>query len=324
MRAITCFQHGSPDLLQLTEQPTPEPGRGEVRIAVRACGVNFPDILMLAGRYQIQPELPFTPGAELAGSVDALGDGVTSLQVGQRVLALCGHGAMAEQVCVAAERVRPIPDAMSYETAAGFLLTYSTSWHALKQRAQLKAGETLLVLGAAGGVGLTAVELGKVAGATVIAAASSEEKLELARDYGASQCINYNEESLQQRVKEITAGRGADVIYDPVGGDLFDQCLRSIAWNGRILVIGFASGSIQKIPANLPLLKGSSIVGVFWGRFAETEPAAQSENLGELLEYFVAGRLRPYISKVFSLSDASAAFNYLAERRATGKVIVRL
>ncbi|MEQ8205820.1 MAG: NADPH:quinone oxidoreductase family protein [Woeseia sp.] len=324
MRAISCIEHGTPDTLQLTELPTPEPGPGEVRIAVRACGVNFPDILMIAGRYQIQPELPFTPGAELAGVVDAIGDGVSGVQIGQRVLALSGHGAMAEQVCVAAGRVLPIPDEMNFDIAAGFLLTYSTSWHALKQRAQIQAGETLLVLGAAGGVGLTAVELGNVAGATVIAAASTNEKLQLAKQYGASHGINYSEESLQERVKEITAGKGVDVIYDPVGGELFDQCLRSIAWKGRILVIGFASGLIQKIPANLPLLKGSSVVGVFWGRFAESEPAAQAANIAELLEHFAAGKLRPYVSKVFSLAEASAAFNYLAERKATGKVIVRL
>ncbi len=324
MQAVICNQHGTPDQLTIEDRPEPVAAAGEVCIAVRACGVNFPDVLMVAGRYQMQPDLPFTPGAEFSGDIIAVGDGVKGLQVGQRVLAMCGFGAMAEQVSIAAARVMPIPDAMSYEQAAGFILTYCTSYHALKQRGKIQPGETLLVLGAAGGVGLTAVELGRLAGAKVIAAASSAEKLELARSYGATEGINYSCESLSERVKELTGGKGADVIYDPVGGELFDQCLRSVAWNGRILIIGFASGSIQKIPANLPLLKGSSVVGVFWGRFAETEPAAQQENTHELLQHFANGELRPHVSQVFPLAAAAEALQCLADRRAQGKVIIKI
>ncbi|MGB5740548.1 MAG: NADPH:quinone oxidoreductase family protein [Woeseia sp.] len=324
MRALVCHKHGTPADLELREWPDPTPAAGEVRVAVKAAGINFPDVLMIAGRYQVQPEMPFIPGAEFAGEVIEVGSGVTHLQPGQRILAMCGNGAIAEQICVPAKQVLPIPGSMSWEQAAGFILTYSTSHHALKQRAQLRAGETLLVTGAAGGVGLTAVELGHLAGAKVIAAASSQEKLDLAKSYGATEFINYRDDSLLERLKEITGGKGADVIYDPVGGELFDQLLRGVAWNGRILVIGFASGTIQKIPANLPLLKGSSIVGVFWGRFAETEPAAQAENTRELLAHFAEGKLRPHVSQVFAFEDAAAAIACLAERRAMGKVIVTI
>lgn len=324
MQAVICSQHGTPDTLEVKEWPDPAPTAGQVRISVRACGVNFPDVLMIAGRYQFQPDLPFIPGAEFAGEVTELGEGVRGLAVGQRVLAMCGHGAFAESVCVDARRVMPIPDAMDFATAAGFTLTYCTSWHALKQRGNLRKDETLLVLGAAGGVGLTAVELGALTGARVIAAASTADKLELAGQYGATEFINYKEEKLADRVKELTDGKGADVIYDPVGGELFDDCLRAVAWNGRILVIGFAAGTIQKIPANLPLLKGSSVVGVFWGRFAETEPAAQAENTRELLQFFAEGKLRPHVSERFALADAPAAIAHLAERKAKGKVIIEI
>lgn len=324
MRAVICSQHGLPADLTVGEMPDPVLAPGDVRIAVRACGVNYPDVLMIAGRYQVQPDLPFVPGAEISGEIVEVGTDVRGLAVGMRVLALVGHGGMAEQACVPASRVIPVPDSMSDEVAAGFLLTYCTSCHALKQRAALQAGETLLVLGAAGGVGLTAVELGRLAGATVIAAASTDAKLELARSYGAEHGINYSTESLRDRVRELTGGKGADVIYDPVGGPLFDQCLRSVAWNGRILVIGFASGEIQQIPANLPLLKGASVVGVFWGRFTEMEPEAQAANTRELLEHVAAGRLRPHISAEFPLGDGASALAMLAERRATGKVIVKI
>jgi NADPH2:quinone reductase len=324
MRAVLCERHGGPEELTVTDIDSPELQPGQVRIRVRACGVNFPDVLMIAGRYQIQPELPFVPGAEFAGDIVEIAAGVKGLHPGQRVLAMCGHGAMAEEACVAAHTVVPIPDAMDYITAAGFLLTYGTSWHALKQRAGLSAGETLLVLGAAGGVGLAAVELGTVVGSTVIAAASSAAKLELAARHGATRFIDYGRENLRERVREITGGRGADVIYDPVGGDLFDHCLRSIAWKGRILVVGFAGGDIQKIPANLPLLKGCSIVGVFWGRFAELEPEAQALNTRELLELYAQGRLKPHISHVFPLSQAADALRQLLERRAMGKLVVEI
>ena len=324
MRAIICCRHGEPAALEYGHLPEPALGEGQVRIGVRACGVNYPDVLMIAGRYQVQPELPFAPGAELSGDILECGPGVRGLATGQRVLALTGHGAMAEQVCVDASRVLPIPDDMSYETAAGFLLAYGTACHALKQRAALAAGETLLVTGAAGGVGLCAVELGRVMGATVIAAASSADKLEIARQHGATHVVNYAEESLRDRTRELTEGRGADVIFDPVGGELFDQCLRSIAWNGRILVIGFAAGSIQAIPANLPLLKGCSVVGVFWGRFVEKEPAVHAENVRELLAHVAAGRLRPHVSEVLPLERGAEALARLAERRAVGKVVVRV
>ncbi|MBT8097978.1 MAG: NADPH:quinone oxidoreductase family protein [Woeseia sp.] len=324
MRALVCHKHGTAADLELRDWPDPSIEPNEIRIAVKACGINFPDVLMIAGRYQVQPDLPFIPGAELAGEIIEVGDAVKNFTVGQRVLAMCGHGAVAEQICVPAEAALLIPENMSWEQAAGFILTYSTSYHALKQRAQLQPGETLLVTGAAGGVGLTAVELGHLAGAKVIAAASSQEKLDLAAEYGAAELINYSDESLLDRLREITGGKGADVIYDPVGGDLFDQLLRGIAWNGRILVIGFAAGDIQKIPANLPLLKGSSVVGVFWGRFAKTEPAAQAENTRELLAHFAAGQLRPHVSQVFTFDKAADAIACLAERRAMGKVIVKI
>lgn len=324
MRAVLCERHGTPDELVIGDIERPELEPGQVRIRVRACGVNFPDVLMVAGRYQVQPDLPFVPGAEFAGDIIDVGEGVNGLETGQRVLAMCGYGAMAEEACVAAGTVIPIPDSMDYRTAAGFLLTYSTSYHALRQRAGLSAGDTLLVLGAAGGVGLTAVELGAAAGANVLAAASSAEKLALAERYGATSLIDYSRERLKHRVREITDGHGADVIYDPVGGKLFDDCLRSVAWNGRILVVGFAAGDIQQIPANLPLLKGASVVGVFWGRFAEREPEAQAMNTRELLGLYDNGQLKPHISKVFPLEEAAAALKMLAERRAMGKVIVEI
>jgi NADPH2:quinone reductase len=324
LKAILCKAYGTPDDLVLEDIAEPELADGQVRISVKACGVNFPDVLMIAGKYQMQPPMPFSPGAEISGDILEVGAGVTRLQVGQRVLALCGHGGMAEQVCVDANAVIPIPDDMDYPTAAGFILTYGTSYHALKQRADLQAGESLLVLGAAGGVGIAAVELGTHMGARVIAAASTADKLALAKKYGAVEGINYVESSLKDAVKAITEGAGVDVIFDPVGGPLFDDCLRSIAWKGRILVIGFASGDIPSIPANLPLLKGSSIVGVFWGRFAEREPTAHITNTMELLQMFSDGIVKPHISDQFALEDASDALRALAERRAMGKVVVNI
>lgn len=322
MKAILCKEYGTPDDLVIEETAAPELAEGQVRISVRACGVNFPDVLMIAGKYQIQPPMPFSPGAEISGDILEVGDSVTRLKAGQRVLALCGHGGMAEQVCVDANAVIPISDDMDYPTAAGFILTYGTSYYALKQRAALQPGETLLVLGAAGGVGIAAVELGAHMGANVIAAASSAEKLALAKEYGATEGINYLESSLKDKVKALTGGAGADVIFDPVGGPLFDDCLRSVAWNGRILVIGFASGEIPSIPANLPLLKGSSIVGVFWGRFAEREPKAHIANTMALLKMFSDGIVKPHISEQFEFEAAADALRSLAERRAMGKVVV--
>ena len=324
MKAILCKAFGTPDELVLEDVAEPELRDGQVRISVKSCGVNFPDVLMIAGKYQMQPPMPFSPGAEISGDVLEVGKGVTRLQAGQRILALCGHGGMAEQVCVDANAVIPIPDDMDYPTAAGFILTYGTSYHALKQRADIKAGETLLVLGAAGGVGIAAVELGSHMGARVIAAASTTEKLALAKEYGAVEGINYVDGSLKDKVKELTGGAGADVIFDPVGGPLFDDCLRSVAWNGRILVIGFASGNIPSIPANLPLLKGISIVGVFWGRFAEREPKAHISNTMELLQMFSDGIVKPHISDQFDLQAAADALRALAERRVLGKVVINI
>lgn len=324
MKAILCKKYGSPDDLVLTDIDSPDIGDTEVRISVRACGINFPDVLMIAGKYQVQPPMPFTPGAEVSGTVIETGDKVKHLRVGQRVLALCGHGGLAEQVCVNAHAVITIPDTLDYPSAAAFMLTYGTSYHALKQRAAIQRGETLLVLGAAGGVGLAAVELGAQMGATVIAAASSAEKLALAEKYGATHCIDYTHNGIKDAVKKLTDGRGVDVIFDPVGGPLFEECLRSVAWNGRVLVVGFASGEIPSLPANLPLLKGCSVVGVFWGSFTQHEPAVHRRNSEYLLELAGNGQLQPHISAQFDLADAAAAINTLAERRALGKIVVNL
>jgi NADPH2:quinone reductase len=324
VKAIVCKNYGPPENLLVEDVPSPQLEPNQVRIAVKACGVNFPDFLIIAGLYQVKPSLPFTPGAELSGEIIEVGGDVEHLLPGQRILAMTQYGCMAEEVCVNAAAVMPIPDSMEYETAAGFILTYGTAYHALKQRGQLQANETLLVLGAAGGVGLAAVELGTTMGAKVIAAASSDDKLALAKEYGATHVINYAENGIKNAVKEFSRGRGADVIVDPVGGDLFDDCLRSVAWNGRILVIGFAGGKIQSIPANLPLLKGSSIVGVFWGRFTEQQPARHLANTKELLALFVTGKLRPHISRTFPLEEAATAIRCLADRRALGKVVITI
>ena len=324
MKALLCKEHGPPESLVLEDVAAPTPGEGEIRIAIRACGVNYPDILMIAGTYQVRPSLPFSPGFELAGEILEVSDAVTGLQPGQRVAATSTCGAMAEEICVPAESAMPIPDAMDFETAAGFILTYGTSYHALKQRAQLKPGEKLLVLGAGGGVGLTAVELGNLMGAEVYAAASSQEKLDLAASRGAAHLINYAEAGLKEQVRELTGGKGVDVIYDPVGGELFDDCLRSIAWGGRILIIGFAAGTIPSIPANLPLLKGSSVVGVFWGSFVEKEPEESRQNMRELLAWYEQDKLNPCISRTYPLEHAAEAMTALAERQATGKLVVTI
>ena len=324
MKAALCKELGPPESLVIEDIPEPNLGPGQVRIAVKACGVNYPDVLLMQGKYQIKPELPFAPGGEISGDVIEVADGVRNVAVGQRVLAMSGYGGMVEQVCLPAVAVVPIPDSMDYPTGAGFILTYGTSYHALKQRANLQADETLVVLGASGGVGLAAVELGNLMGARVIAAASSAEKLALAQEYGASELINYSEESLKTKVKELTGGKGADVIYDPVGGPLFDDCMRSVAWKGRVLVVGFASGEIPKVPVNLALLKGCQIVGVFWGNFTQKESAVHIENTLELIAYFEQQKLKPHISQTFDLEHAGSAIKTLADRRAKGKVVVTL
>ncbi len=324
MKALLCKEHGTADTLVVDDVPPPPLGDGEVRIAVRACGVNYPDNLIIAGKYQVQPPLPFSPGFELAGEILEVGPGVTRLQTGQRVAATSMGGGMAEQICVPASNVVPIPPAMDFATAAGFIITYGTSYHALKQRARLEAGESLLVLGAGGGVGLTAVELGSLMGAVVIAAASSEDKLALAKSRGATHLVNYSQTRLKDAVMQLTSGAGLDVVYDPVGGELFDDCLRSVDWGGRILVIGFASGIIPSIPANLPLLKGLSIVGVFWGSFAQRDPVTNRENMQTLLNWYEDGKLNPCIAETYTLDEAPIAMTALLERRAKGKLVVTL
>jgi len=323
MRAVVCRELGTADKLELvSDWPAPRPGPGEVLIEVKAAGLNFPDVLMIQGKYQYQPDMPFVPGAEFAGVVTAAGEGVSRYQPGDKVVSMGLSGAFAEQVAANENAVFPMPDGLSFEQAAGVSITYFTSYHALKQRANIQAGETLLVLGAAGGVGTTAVELGKLMGAKVIASASSDEKLALCRQLGADQVINYSEVSLKDAVRELTDGRGVDVVYDPVGGDYTEPAVRSMAWNGRYLVIGFASGSIPEIPLNLTLLKGCSIVGVFWGRFSGEQPAENLKNVEELWALFAAGKLNPMITDLFPVEQFEDAFNCLVERKARGKVIL--
>lgn len=322
MKALVCVEHGPPEKLVVQDLPAPEPGKGEVRIAMKAAGVNFPDVLIIQNLYQFKPPLPFSPGGEAAGIVDAVGEGVTRFKVGDKVIAMIGNGAFREQFVADEGRVIPMAGDMPFDVAAGFTMTYGTSHHALKQRARLQPGETLLVLGAAGGVGLAAVELGKLMGAKVIAAASSEEKLALCREYGADETINYSTEDLKDRVKELTKGRGVDVIYDPVGDKYAEPAFRSIAWNGRYLVVGFAAGEIPKLPLNLPLIKGGSIVGVFWGAFTAHEPQLHQENMAELIRWFGEGKLKPHVSGHFPLERGAEAIRQLMDRKAKGKVII--
>lgn len=323
MKAIQCVTWGMPDQLVLAELPLPEPQAGEVRIRVAAAGVNFPDALIVQKKYQLQPPLPFIPGTEVAGSVDAVGEGVRHLGKGDRVMAFVGLGGFAQFVCAPAAMTIALPTAVSDEAAAAFTLTYATSHHALFDRAQLKAGETLLVLGAGGGVGLAAVELGKLAGARVIAAASSDEKLAAARTHGADETINYLSADLRESIKALTAGKGADVIYDPVGGPLTEAALRSIAWRGRLLVVGFAQGEIPAIPANLLLLKGAAAVGVFWGDFAKREPKANAAMLTELFTWLAQGKLRPHVSWVATLAETPRVLEALLARKLVGKAVIR-
>jgi len=325
MRALLCKEHGMADKLELVDDwPEPQAGKGEIVIDIKAAGLNFPDVLIIQGKYQFQPEMPFIPGGECAGDVIAVGEGVERYKVGDKVIAMTGHGCFCEQIAVNQLAVMPMPEGLDYKQAAGVAVTYFTTYHALKQRAQLQEGETMLVLGAAGGVGSTAVELGKLMGAKVIAAASSEEKLALCRELGADETINYSEEDLKARVKELTGGKGVDVVYDPVGGDYTEPALRGMAWNGRYLVIGFASGPIPEIPLNLTLLKGCSIVGVFWGRFTGEEPAVHLQNIKDLWTLFAEGKLKPAINDVFPLEAYEQAYEVMTERRARGKVILTL
>jgi NADPH2:quinone reductase len=322
MKAIICNQFGFPESLTFGELPDPKPVKNQILIAVEACGVNFPDVLIIQNKYQFKPELPFSPGGEVAGKVIELGEGVTQFHLGQSVLALCGWGGFAEKVVVDVDRVFAMPPGLSPEIAATTLYTYGTSFHALKDRAKLQEGETLLVLGAAGGVGLAAVELGKLMGAKVIAAASTDEKLELCREKGASEIINYTSEDLKSRIKELTGGKGVDVIYDPVGGDFTEAALRGIAWKGRYLVVGFANGEIPKIPMNLPLLKGCAILGVFWGQFSKLESKQSFQNIAQLVQWIKAGKIEQHISKRYSLEESPKALQALLDRKMLGKGVV--
>ena len=322
MRALTCQNFDQPETLTVQTQPDPTPGPGEVVLEVKAAGVNYPDALMVMGQYQIKPPLPFVPGAEAAGIISAVGEGVKHLKVGQRAVAFTGLGAFASHLKAEAGAVMPLPDGMDFDVAATLPLAYGTTMHALVDRAQLRAGETLLVLGAAGGVGLAAVMIGKALGARVIAAAGSDEKLRLAHQHGADEGFNYATEDFRERLKTLTGGKGPDVIFDPVGDQYAEPAFRSIAWGGRYLVIGFAGGEIPKLPLNLPLLKGASLVGVFWGEFAKRDPAANARNLIRLAGWVMDGTVRPLVSRRYSLEEGPQAMRDLLERRVTGKVVI--
>ena len=320
MKALLCKSYGPPENLSLEEVADLEPLPGEVIVDVYAASLNFPDTLQIQGKYQFQPPMPFSPGSEVGGIISAVGNDVTGFAVGDRVMATPSIGGMAEQVKVQPAGLRKIPDSMDFKTAAGFAMVYTTSYHALKQRANIQPGETLLVLGASGGVGMAAVELGKLMGARVIAAASSDEKLAFVHQAGPDELLNYGDGGLKEKVKALTDGKGADVIYDPVGGDLFDQATRSINWNGRLLVVGFTSGRIPSYPANLALLKGSSMMGVFLGRFRKEEPEAYEQNFQELFDMYTAGKIKPIVTKSFAFDDYVAAFNVFRDRKVMGKV----
>jgi NADPH:quinone reductase len=322
MRAVLCKAYGPPESLVIEDVESPVPGPGEVVISVKASGVNFPDVLIIQNKYQVKPPLPFSPGSEVAGIIKAVGENVTQVKPGDAVFAFTVYGGFAEEVKTDAKRLLPIPAGMTFATAAAFGLTYATSDHALRDRGELKAGETLLVLGAAGGVGLAAVEIGKALGARVIACASSDDKLAVCREHGADETINYATEDLRERIKAITGGKGADVIYDPVGGSYTEPALRSIAWRGRLLVVGFAAGDIPKIPLNLTLLKGCAIVGVFWGEFTRREPERFAQEMRQLGQWYAEGRIRPHISATYPLDRAADALNDMAQRRVVGKVVL--
>ncbi len=322
MKAVVCKDWGPPEDLVLEDLDDLVPGPGQVAVDVKAAGVNFPDVLTVQGKYQVRPPLPFTPGNEFAGTVRALGPGVAGFAPGDRVIGFTRTGAFAQQALAPVESLMPIPDGMDFDTAAAITLTYGTSHHGVIDRGQLKAGETMLVLGAAGGVGLAAIEIGKAVGARVIAAASSDEKLEVCRQHGADALINYSREDLREAIRAATGGRGPDVIYDPVGGPYSEPALRSIAWRGRHLVVGFAAGEIPKLPWNLMLLKGASVVGVFWGDLVRKEPQANLAAMRQMLEWMGQGKLRPLVSKRYRLEDTAQALKDMAARKVTGKVVI--
>ncbi len=323
MQAIVCTSWGLPDTLALEELPDPIPGPGQVSIEIRAAGVNFPDVLIIQNKYQSKPALPFIPGSELAGVITAVGEGVTQHQIGDHVIAFTSQGAFAQRIVAPIQALMPMPAEMDFDIAAAITLTYGTSHHAVVDRAQLQAGETMLVLGAAGGVGVAAIEIGKALGARVIAAASSDEKLQVCRDHGADVTINYSTQDLREAIKSATDGKGPDVIYDPVGGIYAEPAFRSIGWRGRYLVVGFANGEIPKLPWNLMLLKGASVVGVFWGDFARREPATNQHAMAQLMGWLADGTIRPHISARYRLADTAVALNDMAARKVTGKVVIQ-
>jgi NADPH:quinone reductase len=322
MKAVWCEEFAPIDQLKIADIPAPALTPGHVLIDVYAGGMNFPDGLIVQGKYQTKPPLPFAPGSEAAGIVAQVGEGVTGFKPGDRVVAFSGLGGFAEQALVPATQIYHAPDGVSFEALAGLLINYGTSYHALKDRAAMKPGETLLVLGAAGGVGLSAVELGALMGAKVIAAASSADKLQLAKSRGASELINYSTENLRDRIKEITGGKGVDVVYDPVGGESTLATIKSLAWGGRHLVIGFAAGDIPNIPANLLLLKSASSMGVLWGMSLRTDPVHHGNNIAQLLQWLAEGKIKPEIDRVFPLEEVIPALEHVMERRARGKVIL--
>ncbi|WP_047414231.1 NADPH:quinone oxidoreductase family protein [Cellulophaga sp. Hel_I_12] len=324
MKAIRCTTYGPPSKLTLEEIDALQAGPKQVVVQVKACGLNFPDTLIIQGLYQFKPELPFTPGSDIAGIVKEVGEGVTHVKVGDEVFGFVAHGGLAEEVIVPANACFPKPPQMDYPIAASFMMAYGTSYHALKDRAMLKEGETLLVLGASGGVGLAAVELGKLMGAKVIAAASTQDKLDLCKKYGADELINYTQQDLKSTIKAVTDGQGVDVIYDPVGGDFSEQAFRGIAWNGRYLVVGFAAGDIPKMPLNLPLLKGASIVGVFWGGFAMSYPKENMDNTMTLMQWYAEGKLKPHIHKIVPLDETKEALEEMMNRKVKGKMVVKI
>ena len=322
MHAWLCENPVGADALTWKELPTPQPGPGEVLVAIEAASLNFPDLLIVQNKYQMKPALPFVPGSEYAGVVQAVGEGVSHLRAGQRVACMTGTGGFGTHAIAPAKLCVPLPDGFPAVDAAAFLLTYGTSHHALVDRAQLKAGETVLVLGAAGGVGTAAIQIAKAVGARVIAAASTDEKCALCESIGADASINYSHANLRDAIKEITGGNGPDVIYDPVGGELAEPAFRSIAWRGRYLVIGFAGGPIPALPMNLPLLKGASLVGVFWGDFAKREPAANVRMIGELAAWYGQGRIKPVIDRALPMADLKAAFERMGAREVMGKLVL--
>ena len=324
MKAVLCESFGPAENLTLADIEAPQLLPGHVIVEIRACALNFPDVLMIEGKYQSLPPFPFTPGGEFAGVVSEVADDVENWQLGDEVFGACGHGAMAEHICISAKSLRAKPQSMGFAQASGISTTYGTSYYALKQRANLQAGETLLVLGAAGGVGLAAVELGKAMGARVIAAASSPEKLRIAQQAGADDLIDYSDGELKEKVKTLTEGKGVDVIYDPVGGPMFDQCMRCINWGGRVLIVGFVGGDIPKVPTNLILLKSCQVVGVFYGAFSGRFPAENQQNFVEIIDMFNSGNLKALVGGEYALDDYVDALNCLSQRRAVGKIVVNI